>query len=153
MPQKNTNSNGKKISFWQTLRSCFQTTQPTTKVFPWMQSGLVLLGFAIGVLVTTGVDILSRLDFSNDSSTVKISESDKCMDKGGRYDTKTRTCLLATNDDGNQCSSNDDCEGWCLTDEDATIGEQQSGYCSENFRPTGCFKFIDNGKVNEICIP
>ncbi|MBN2016413.1 hypothetical protein JW766_06320 [Candidatus Dojkabacteria bacterium] len=154
MPQNNNKkpNSTAKLSFWDTVKKSFRT-DGSKKMFPWFQSGLLLVGFAAGVLVTSGVDIISRLDLEENDTKEEESENQKCMDKGGRYDEDTQSCIMTTDDRGDACSKNEDCEGWCLIGEDATLGAQMNGYCSDNFKPKGCFKYIDNGKVNSICMP
>jgi len=61
--------------------------------------------------------------------------------------------LLVTGDRGDSCSSNSECLGWCIADENDQIGEEKNGICSDNYHPAGCFKFIDEGEVNSICMP
>jgi hypothetical protein len=84
---------------------------------------------------------------------IEISPSEECRISGGRYDTKTEVCIYETTDAGNLCEKNKDCEGWCLVDESTQLREESTGFCSDVFKPKGCFKFIDNGKVNKICLP
>jgi hypothetical protein len=151
MANNNKNST-KKMSFWEAVKTSF-TSPEGKKIFPWFQSGLILIGFALGALVTSGVDVISRLDFGDEDETAEVSEADECRDQGGRYDEDNNNCVLVTSDRGNSCTKNDDCSGWCLADSDAEIGSEDEGYCSENFGPEGCFKFMDEGRVNEICMP
>ncbi len=140
------------ISFWQAVKDTFKSKKDSkSSMFPWLQTGLVLVGFTAGVLVTTGVDIISRM-ITNESDTEEISEADKCREQGGRYDNENETCIMVTSDRGSPCSDNSECEGWCLADEDDTLGEEKMGYCSDDFNPNSCFKFIDGGIVNSICM-
>lgn len=140
-----------KVSFLDAVKNSFKPCK-SSKTFPWFQSGLILVGFAAGVFVTSGVDILSRFT-SSEQSSQEISEDEKCREKGGRYDKESETCIIITSDRGGTCSDSSECQGWCLADENDELGQQEKGYCSDNFRPEGCFKFIDNGKVNSICMP
>jgi hypothetical protein len=151
MSVKNNKNSTKKMSFWQTVKAVFQPTKQG-KVFPWLQSGLVLVGFAAGVLVTTGVDLISRYA-SSESTTDVVSEADKCREKGGRYDESDKNCILVTSDRGTDCTDNSDCEGWCIVDDSAEIGSEEGGSCTESYNVGGCVKFMDNGKVNSICLP
>jgi hypothetical protein len=46
-----------------------------------------------------------------------------------------------------------ECEGWCLVEDKEELGSNaKNGYCSEEYRPEGCFKFADQGEVNSICL-
>lgn len=151
---KNKKSNQKEISFWKEVKKNLSFKRDN-KEFPWLQSGLILLGFTLGVFVTSGVDIISRIDLSKEEEVIaeEMDDSEKCREQGGRYDRFAENCLLVTEDRGEPCTDKDDCSGYCLVDDDATLGEEVTGYCSENFIMEGCFKFADRGKVNSICIP
>ena len=129
------------------------TSKKTSKVFPWLYTGLVLLGFSLGVLVTTTVDMFSRSINTEDESPEDTEEVELCRSQGGRYDLDKNKCLTSSEDEGTGCKSNDDCEGWCLASNEAQIGAQSTGECSKEYRVKGCVKFIDNGSVNEVCLP
>lgn len=138
-------------SFFETVKEAFKSDKNST--FPWFQSGLVLLGFALGVLVTAGVDIVSRyVPRESDQKVEAKSKSQECREKGGSYDSDNEICKLETDDTGEGCSKNSECEGWCLASEDAEVGEDGKGECSDKITPEGCFKYIDDGMVNEICL-
>ena len=142
----------KKFSFFQILKDSFKSNKGD-KTFPWLQSGILLVGFTLGILVTSSVDMLSRMDFSStNEQETSIDEADECRTKGGSYDTDNSICILNTSDNGTSCTDNTECEGWCLAGEELELGDEETGYCSDNFRPDGCFKFMDKGMVNSICL-
>ncbi len=141
----------KKNTFWETLKEVLKSNKDK-KVFPWLQSGFLLLGFVLGVLVTTAVDLASRrIEFKKENVS-ELSKSEECATKGGRYDYRLEECILVTSDDGKECVKNEDCEGWCLAESSANIGESGMGKCSREFKPKGCIKYLDQGMVNEICL-
>ncbi len=142
----------RKISFFKMIKDSFKSNRKE-RSFPWLQSGFLLVGFTLGVLVTSSVDLLSRMDFSNTTKqSTSTDEADECRAKGGSYDTDNEICILNTSDNESECTDNTDCEGWCLANEESELGNEEAGYCSDKFRPDGCFKFIDKGKVNSICL-
>lgn len=151
---KNKETQPAKTSFLSTVKSSFQKGN-NPKQFPWFSSGLILIGFALGVLTASSVDIISRSTRTNSESSTDntVTDAEQCREKGGRYDKENSTCILVTDDKGDGCSSNADCEGWCLADSNAELNSEDTGSCSDSFRKTGCFKFIDEGKVSSICMP
>lgn len=131
-----------------------KTTAPkTAKQFPWYQSGLILVGFAAGVLVATSVDMVARIVRDEDVSTDTITAADKCREEGGMYNRGDDKCVYVTEDRGDTCQDNKECDGWCIVSDDAKVGDSGEGKCSEDFHPKGCVKFMDNGIVNAICLP
>ncbi|MDD3647852.1 MAG: hypothetical protein PHS44_05140 [Candidatus Dojkabacteria bacterium] len=144
-------SEQKKVDFWKEVKN---SLKGDNKMFPWLRSGYVLVGIAIGVLVTAFVNIaIFKSSGADIEITETITDEEKCREEGGRYNRDQKTCLTSANDSGESCSDNSDCEGWCLADSNSKVGDIATGTCSEGFDATGCFKFIDNGKVNSICIP
>lgn len=143
--------NNKNNSFFKEVKNVFSERDDN---FPWFYSGILLVGFTLGVLVTAGVDIISRTNINQNEevATSDLSEKDKCIEKGGRYDSKEEKCLMVTNDGSDDCTDKADCEGWCLADADAELRTEGTGTCSDEFQPKGCFKFMDKGSVNEICL-
>lgn len=141
---------GAPTSFWKEVKDVFSKSS-YPKIFPWLQSGLVLMGFTLGVFITVAVYMITDAAGQNEGTIVSESEADKCRDKGGRYDSESEECILVTEDRGQGCKKNSDCEGWCLVDDDAEIGSEAEGTCSDDFTPEGCFKYMDEGKVNSIC--
>ncbi|MBU0975178.1 MAG: hypothetical protein ABIE03_04075 [Patescibacteria group bacterium] len=140
-----------KVDFWKEVKNSFKGGG---KTFPWLRSGYILLGFVLGVLVTAFVYIAAlQPNDSNKQTSSIVTEEDTCREDGGRYDRSQKTCLLTTNDRGDTCSDNSECDGWCLADSESKVGEKGEGNCSDEFDITGCIKFIDQGKVNSICIP
>lgn len=149
---QNKNFTKRKSSFFEMIKNSFKSNKKE-KSFPWLQSGFLLVGFTLGILVTSSVDLLSRMDLSSSNKqTTSTDEADECRAKGGRYDADSDICTLYTSDNESECTDNTDCEGWCLASEDLELGSEEAGYCSDKFRPDGCFKFIDKGKVNSICL-
>jgi hypothetical protein len=148
--EKSNNSN--KTSIWQSFKKHFRSQTPI-KIFPWLQSGFILLGFSLGVLATSAVDLVSLIDKKDNQTTINTEEDDKCIQEGGRYDYASKSCILNTSDRGGGCMDSSECEGWCLVDEKQELGSNvKNGYCSEEYRPEDCFKFADQGKVNSICL-
>jgi len=143
----------KKTSVWESIKNAFTKSPHEVKIFPWYQSGILILGFSLGVLVTASVYTFTATPLSSETTLVSSSKEDECVNSGGRYDDKNQICLLVTNDRGNTCTDSSDCQGWCSADENAKIGTGAEGICGESFNKKGCFKFIDKGKVNSICIP
>lgn len=125
----------------------------SSKIFPWLQSGIFLVGLAMGALITASVCIYFGTSFEGLSKVEEVSEEEKCRDEGGRYEETSQNCILETSDNGGPCKANTDCEGWCLAGENDEIGVVEEGVCSDDYHPRGCFKFIDNGEVNSICMP
>jgi hypothetical protein len=123
------------------------------KVFPWLQTGIFLLGFVSGLFTATVIDLSARIVPKTKTTQTALSDEEKCRKDGGRYDTDAKSCIMTTSDTGNGCKSNKDCDGWCMASESDKIGTEKEGICSTEFAVNGCFKFIDNGKVNSICMP
>ena len=60
--------NKQKPSFFKVLKSSLKSNRED-KYFPWLKSGFLLIGFTLGVFVTSSVDLLSRIDFSSSNTT------------------------------------------------------------------------------------
>jgi len=125
-------------------------SSPDSKSYSWVNSGILLLGFTLGIFSIAIILLIGKMDISESQSDA-ISEAQKCRVDGGRYN-DDGSCSLVTEDKGFGCSSNEDCNGWCLAYDEEDIGTHSTGYCSEQYRTQGCFKFIDNGIVNSICM-
>jgi len=147
-----TTSKTNNVKFWNEVKSTLKG-EGGKKAFPWVASGFVLIGFTLGVFVTTGVELISRMKTEDKEIETDFSSSKDCISKGGRYDEQEKKCYLVTEDRGEECTSNDDCQGYCLADENAELNSESKGTCSENYRLTGCIKYIDDGIVTSICFP
>ncbi len=65
---------------------------------------------------------------------------------GGR-----KSCAVKTTDDRKICTDSSQCQGDCLVENSLPIGSKAIGSCSEWVGNFGCFKFIENGRVQQIC--
>lgn len=71
------------------------------------------------------------------------------------------TCNLKTEDYGNPCFDNSECQGWCkvdLTQDELRKGmrgeiktEKKFGSCSKWVKEFSCFGTMEKGKVKTIC--
>jgi len=137
-----------------------KVTDPSSKrLFSWLVSGWILVGFSFGVLTSAaGVIYAFRTSYAKfslpetGSNENMLADEDSCRKEGGRFDKKTGECNLKTVDYKTKCTKNDDCQGLCMAEEDSLLGNKESGYCSIEFNMSGCFKFIDEGMVNSICL-
>lgn len=141
-----------KNSFGKLVKEAFQPDQKN-KMFSWYRTGLLLVGFTAGIFVATALDLVLRIDTSNENASGVVSAQERCRDDGGNFDRISGNCLYTTEDRGDGCQANADCDGWCLVTDDQAVGSEGEGECSEDFHPKGCFKFMDNGMVNSICMP
>lgn len=147
------NKQPEKVKFWDEVKNTFKS-KSDKKEFPWLQSGFVLVGFTLGIVATSIVTMTSiNLDTVEQPVQAEASEEEKCVDQGGRYDRNTETCNFIASDRGESCKDNSDCDGWCLVDDNAELGEKAEGSCSNEYTIKGCVKFMDDGKVNSICLP
>ena len=76
-----------------------------------------------------------------------------CIAQGGVWNKNDFSprywCVLKTTDSGKTCSDSNQCEGFCLADNETAT----SGKCSELIAPTGCFSPMKNGWVQgTVCI-
>jgi len=91
---------------------------------------------------------------------------EECLAQGGIWKkqgiTPFETCNKKTNDRGNLCRDNNECEGWCQVDlskeelEKVNKNElkinKKYGQCSVWVVELGCFGMMEKGKVRAICI-
>ncbi|HNS88030.1 MAG TPA: hypothetical protein PKH09_14100 [Parvularculaceae bacterium] len=62
-------------------------------------------------------------------------------------------CVIPYADAGKQCRSSDECQGKCLVNDDAAVGDDAVGACQANDSPFGCYAEIEDGKVTTaICV-
>lgn len=66
---------------------------------------------------------------------------------GGPY-----VCDLPATDARKICTDNLQCEGRCLVAADLPKGDPAIGSCSESIRTYGCFKEIEGGVVQHVCV-
>ncbi|HUX89805.1 MAG TPA: hypothetical protein VMV48_03850 [Gallionellaceae bacterium] len=86
------------------------------------------------------------------------SESE-CVASGGSwtelglsYPGKPKVCDVKSTDFGKSCTSSIQCEGVCVAPDDAIIGTTLSGACSRYLIEYGCFKQVENSKVESLCV-
>lgn len=121
-------------------------------------TGLVLIGFILGIVITSVVTLIILNGENTDSQTstqaISLEAKERCEREGGIWELTSRgyVCDYVTDDQGDSCTSNSDCSGWCLADDNAQLDTQSEGECSENKIVEGCFKYMDNRKVNSICL-
>ncbi len=66
---------------------------------------------------------------------------------GGSY-----TCDLKANDFNKVCTDGSQCEGTCLASKTEKVGAKSVGVCSQYLTNFSCFKYLKQGRVNDICV-
>jgi hypothetical protein len=62
-----------------------------------------------------------------------------------------KSCAIETTDAHKICTDSSQCEGACLVAQDLPIGKPAIGSCSDWIPKYGCYKFIADNRVREIC--
>ena len=62
-----------------------------------------------------------------------------------------KTCAVKTADARKICTDSLQCQGVCLVADSLPVGSKAIGSCSEWVGNFGCYKFIDGGRVRQIC--
>lgn len=61
-------------------------------------------------------------------------------------------CDIKTNDAGKTCSDSDKCQGICMASKNAALRAKDTGTCSAYVAEYGCYKYIEDGIVDTICV-
>lgn len=77
----------------------------------------------------------------------KNNNSEDCVKSGGVLDA-WGVCDITTFDFGKNCTSKEQCEGYCI----AYDYNSTSGYCGSTKSLYGCWDILVNGKVKNICV-
>ena len=62
-----------------------------------------------------------------------------------------KSCAVKTTDARKICSDSLQCQGTCLVAASLPVGSKAFGSCSEWVANSGCYKYMDGGRVQEIC--
>ena len=63
----------------------------------------------------------------------------------------SKTCAVKTTDARRICTDSLQCQGACLVEDSLPIGSKAIGSCSEWVGNFGCYKFIEGGRVQQVC--
>jgi hypothetical protein len=62
------------------------------------------------------------------------------------------SCDLKANDFNKECTDSAQCEGECLVEKSEMPGKKSTGLCSKYLSNFGCYKYLKNGRVKDICV-
>lgn len=136
-----------------------QKVTPSTSSNSIMFTGIALIAFTVGILMTVLVMVSYQVNFTPSSTSTNpetVLYEQECLDNNGVWEQKGGdrfVCNYETEDASGNCTDSSDCEGWCLAEQDSQLGEKEIGECSDYKILHGCIKFIDKGMVNSICLP
>lgn len=84
-----------------------------------------------------------------------ITDPEECADYDGRWsrfgNMDDFACSLPTMDGGKACTSNDDCETACITEDEVATGTQIEGHCYDWTILNGtCMNYVDGGVATGV---
>ena len=62
-----------------------------------------------------------------------------------------KSCAVKTTDSRKICTDENQCQGACLVENSLPAGSKAIGSCSEWVGTFGCYKYIQDGRVQQIC--
>ena len=107
---------------------------------------LIFCGFSI-------LTIANTLMANGTENNSELLDKRSCEERGGLWGIHGSplpglkpNCLLPTSDAGLSCTSSNECESYCITDDDTPVGRVVIGRCYEWQRNAGdCLVRVENG--------